>query len=162
MVPALKLEASTTGTFSGPPAAWPGRPAQMTAVSGCRPAGAAGRSSGVMSSSRLSGAVGWLAGEGRGKLGAGVDAQLAEGVGEVGLDGLLGDEQALGDLAVRLPGAGHAGNAQFAGGEGVAAAGGGSPRPGTGGEQFGQRAVLQSAVVALMGQRQAFFQRVPG
>src|SRR5215471_8849674 len=54
MVPAWKLEASTTGTLSGPPAAWPGRPAQMTAVSGCRPAGAAGWSWGVMNSSRLS------------------------------------------------------------------------------------------------------------
>jgi hypothetical protein len=29
--------------------------------------------------------------------------QLAEGVGEVGFDGLLGDEQALGDLPVGLP-----------------------------------------------------------
>src|SRR5947209_5790625 len=34
--------------LSGPPPAWPGRPAQMIAVSGCRPLGAAGWSSGVM------------------------------------------------------------------------------------------------------------------
>src|SRR5262252_3835965 len=102
-----------------------------------------------------------LAGEGGGKLGAGVDAQLAEGVGEVGLDGLLGDEQALGDLPVGLPGAGQAGDAQFAGSEGVAAAGGGPPGPGAGGEQFGQCAVLQGAGAALMSQRQAFFQRRP-
>lgn len=51
---AERLEASTTGTLSGPPAAWPGRPAQMTAVSACRPARAAGWSSGVMGFSRLS------------------------------------------------------------------------------------------------------------
>src|SRR5262249_44631728 len=82
--------------------------------------------------------------------------------GEVGLDGLLGDEQALGDLLVGLPRAGQAGNAQFAGGEVVAAAGGGPPGAGTGGEQFGQRAGLQGAGAALMGQRQAFFQRLPG
>jgi hypothetical protein len=85
-------------------------------------------------------------------LGAGVDVQLAECVGEVGFDGLLGDEQPLGDLAVGLPGSGQIGDAQFAGGEGVAAAGRGAPGAGAGGEQFSQRAVLQGAGAALVGQ----------
>src|SRR6266702_7531911 len=54
VVLAWKLDASTTGALSGSLAARLGRPAHMTAVSGCRPAGAAGWSSGVMGFSFLS------------------------------------------------------------------------------------------------------------
>jgi len=84
--------------------------------------------------------------------------QLAEGAGEVGFDGLLGDEQALGDLPVGLAGRGQVGDAQLARGEGVAAAGGGSAGARAGREQLGERAVLQRAGAALMGQRQALLQ----
>src|SRR5262247_563044 len=53
VVLAWKLDASTTGTLSGSLAAWRGRPAHMTAVSGRSPAGAAGWSSAVMGISCL-------------------------------------------------------------------------------------------------------------
>src|SRR2546428_11122782 len=51
---AWKFDASTTGTLSGALAAWPGRPAHMTAVSGRKLAGAVGWASGVMGFSYLS------------------------------------------------------------------------------------------------------------
>src|SRR5579859_1426162 len=54
VVLAWKLAASTTGMLSGSLAAWPGRPVHMTAVSGRRPVGAAGWSSGAMGFSCLS------------------------------------------------------------------------------------------------------------
>src|SRR5215472_7079798 len=54
VVLARKFDASTTGVLSGALAAWLGRPAQMTAVSGRRSASAVGWSSDVMGFSRLS------------------------------------------------------------------------------------------------------------
>src|ERR1700730_17604888 len=53
VVLAWKLDASTTGMLSGSLPARLGRPAHMTAVSGRRPAGVAGWSSGVMGFSCL-------------------------------------------------------------------------------------------------------------
>ena len=88
--------------------------------------------------------------------------QFAEGAGQVCFDCLGGDEQALGDLPVGQARTGQVGDAQLAGSQGIAAAGRRPPGTGAGGEQFGQRAVLQGAGAALVGQGQAFLERIPG
>src|SRR3954453_2057821 len=66
-----------------------------------------------------SGVRGLGGGEGAGELVAGADVELAVGVGEVDLDGLRGDEELLGDLAVGHRLGGHAGDATLAGGQGL-------------------------------------------
>ena len=81
---------------------------------------------------RQSGRYRRLAGQVRGQVGPGGDAELLEGVPEVGLDGGLGDEQVLGDLPVGQAVGGEAGDPPFGAGERVRAREGGAPGPGAG------------------------------
>src|SRR5215469_6018356 len=77
-----------------------------------------------------------LAGQLRGQAGPRGDAELAEGVPQVGLDGRLGDEQVLGDLPVRQAVGGERGDPPLGAGERFRAGQRGAPRPGTGRNQL--------------------------
>jgi hypothetical protein len=90
------------------------------------------------------------------------DVKLAVGVSEMGLDGLGGDEQGLGNLGIAQALGGELGGPAFRGGEGVSAAMGRAPRPGAGGVQLVTRVGLEHGGAHLVGQLQGFAQWRPG
>jgi hypothetical protein len=67
------------------------------------------------------------------------DVKLAVGVSEMGLDGLGGDEQRLGNLGIAEALGGELGDPALRGGEGVSAAMGRAPRPGASAQAMGGR-----------------------
>src|SRR5206468_485125 len=75
-------------------------------------------------------------GEGDRELGSGADGELAVDAGEMDLNGALGDEERLGDLAVGGPPGRQFGYAPLARGERVDAAQGDAPRARAGGQEL--------------------------
>jgi hypothetical protein len=78
----------------------------------------------------------------------------------VGLDRLLGNEEALRDLAVRPPAGGHLGHPKLARRERIATASGSPTRPRSRREKLGQRAILEPAGAAAVGVGEAFVEQL--
>ena len=90
------------------------------------------------------------------------DVELAERAPQVRLDGLLGDEQRLGDLAVRASRGGELHDAQLAWGERVRAGAIGCPRPDADRGELGPRSALQGSGAAPRCQRERLEQGLAG
>src|SRR6185312_4445463 len=88
------------------------------------------------------------------------DIELAERPSEVRLDRLFGDEQRLGDLAVRTARSGELGNTQLARRERVGSALIGCPRPDADRRQLGLSPALQGLCATPGGQGESLEQRL--
>src|SRR5689334_17031493 len=88
------------------------------------------------------------------------DAELSKRPPEVGLDGLLGDEQRLGDLPVGAAGGGELDYAAFAGSQRVGAITVGCPRPHPNRRELRSCAPLEGQRTAARGERQRLEQRL--
>ena len=79
---------------------------------------------------------------------------------QVPLDGVLGEEQRLGDAAVRLSGGGELGDAPLAGGQRVEPGDRGATGPGAAGQKLLAGAPLERGRPALVGQTERAAQRI--